>query len=300
MRYYVVADVHGFFGAMKSALEKQGFFEDPEPHKLIICGDLFDRGTEALQLQEFVLDLMGKDQIILIRGNHEDLTLQLLHGWPQGSHRQYHHHSNGTIDSVLQLTGKTLDDLLNDPESVGRAFMQTPYIQKIIPAMVDYYEAGSYIFTHGWIPCMKIELSPYKNEYVVVPDWREADETLWNTARWVNGMEAAHNGGTVADKTIVCGHWHCSFGHANYEYDGGEFDNHPNFTPYCGDGIIALDACTVKSGFVNCIIVEDVDDGGAMQKVYAHLEESRKDISAGRTQPADVVFAEIQRKLKES
>ena len=264
MRYYVVADVHGFFGAMKLALEKQGFFEDTEPHKLIICGDLFDRGAGARELQEFILDLMEKDQIILIRGNHEELALQLLHGWPRGSYRQSHHHSNGTIDSVLQLTGKSPEDLLNNPELVGRAFLQTPYIQKIIPAMVDYYETDAYIFTHGWIPCTKIEFTPFRSEYVVDPDWREADEKLWDAARWINGMEAARNGGTVADKTIVCGHWHCSFGHANYEYDGGEFDNHPNFTPYRGEGIIALDACTVKSGFVNCIIVEDTDEGGAM------------------------------------
>ena len=39
--------------------------------------------------------------------------------------------------------------------------------------------------------------------------------------------------------------------------DGGEFDNNPNFTPYYGDGIIALDACTPVSKKVNCIVVED-------------------------------------------
>ena len=62
---------------------------------------------------------------------------------------------------------------------------------------------------------------------------------------------------TEKGKTIVCGHWHCSFGHSHYENDGGEFDNNPNFTPYYGDGIIALDACTVISKKVNCIIIED-------------------------------------------
>lgn len=58
-------------------------------------------------------------------------------------------------------------------------------------------------------------------------------------------------------KLIVCGHWHCSFGHSHYENDGGEFDNEPNFAPYYGDGIIALDACTPRSGQVNCIVVEE-------------------------------------------
>ena len=58
-------------------------------------------------------------------------------------------------------------------------------------------------------------------------------------------------------KLIVCGHWHCSFGHSHYEQDGDEIDNNPNFDPYYGDGIIALDACTPVSYKVNCIVIED-------------------------------------------
>ena len=58
MRYYVTADVHGFFSELRAALDEAGFFEDKEPHKLIICGDIYDRGSEALQLQAFLLDLM--------------------------------------------------------------------------------------------------------------------------------------------------------------------------------------------------------------------------------------------------
>jgi len=41
MKYYVTADVHGFFSELKDALDEAGFFEDKEPHKLIICGDIF-------------------------------------------------------------------------------------------------------------------------------------------------------------------------------------------------------------------------------------------------------------------
>lgn len=47
MKYYVTADVHGYFTELKTALAEQGFFEDTEPHKLVILGDLYDRGTEV-------------------------------------------------------------------------------------------------------------------------------------------------------------------------------------------------------------------------------------------------------------
>ena len=55
MRYYVVADVYGYYTQMKSAIEKAGFFSDPTLHKLIMLGDIFDRGHEAKQVQQFVL-----------------------------------------------------------------------------------------------------------------------------------------------------------------------------------------------------------------------------------------------------
>ena len=70
-------------------------------------------------------------------------------------------------------------------------------------------------------------------------------------------MEAAHCGVIEEGKTIVCGHWHCSYGHSQYEDDGGEFDNNPNFKPYYGNGVIAIDGCTAFTGKVNCIVIDD-------------------------------------------
>ena len=61
---------------------------------------------------------------------------------------------------------------------------------------------------------------------------------MWSQARWTNGMEAAHSGVIECGKTIVCGHWHCSFGHANYEGKGSEFDQDADFAPYYADGMM--------------------------------------------------------------
>lgn len=54
----------------------------------------------------------------------------------------------------------------------------------------------------------------------------------------------------AATGDIVSGHWHCSWGHAT-------FDSNAVFTPYYSKGIIAIDACTAYSGFVNCLVLED-------------------------------------------
>lgn len=259
MKYYVTADVHGYYSELIAALTDKGFFTDTVPHKLIICGDLFDRGAEALKLQSFILDLMEKDEIILIRGNHEDLLLQLLDEWAKGSYYQGYHIGNGTLDTVFQLTESSRLSLLTEANEVGKKLKLTPCIQRIIPAMVDYYETEHYVFVHGWIPCARTHLSYHRILYSGIGDWRHADKDTWDGARWINGMEAAHEGIAEEGKIIVCGHWHCSFGHSNYEGKGGEFDNDPDFTPYYADGIIALDACTATTGFVNCIIIEDTE-----------------------------------------
>ena len=257
MRYYVTTDVHGYFSELKNALAENGFFEDTQPHKLLICGDIFDRGQEALQLQDFVLDLLSKDQVILIRGNHEDLTRELLQGWSRQSYAQRHHLLNGTVNTVCQLTGFSERDVFITPDAVGRGLLNSQLIRTIIPATRNYFETDHYIFVHGWIPCTAVAMDNDQIGYVYDPDWRSASAEQWEDARWLNGMEAARSGVIEDGKTIVCGHWHCSFGHSRYHGNGGEFGPEADFSPYYDQGIIALDACTAHTRKVNCIVIED-------------------------------------------
>lgn len=169
MRYYVVSDIHGYYTQMKSALEKAGFFSDTTPHKLIMLGDLFDRGHEAKQLQQFILEQMEQDKIILIRGNHEDLFVELVTtdaGMPYSYHK-----SNGTYDTALQLTG--FDPVMASIRhyDFADAAKDTPFYKEIIPAMLDYFETEHYVFTHGWIPSI-----PNRDKsYSYISSWREAD-----------------------------------------------------------------------------------------------------------------------------
>lgn len=72
---------------------------------------------------------------------------------------------------------------------------------------------------------------------------------------WFNGMDAAQT--ADENKTIVCGHWHTSYGHSKYEHKGTEFGEDADFSPYYGPGFIAIDACTAFSGKVNCLVIED-------------------------------------------
>jgi hypothetical protein len=87
-------------------------------------------------------------------------------------------------------------------------------------------------------------------------DWRNADRSEWKYARWYNGIEAAFQGVIEPKKTIVCGHWHASYGHARRRntHAFGEDADHSTFFD---KGIIALDACTAISKKVNCVKLTD-------------------------------------------
>ena len=67
MKYFVVADVHGFYDEMKAALDEAGFDPENENHTLISCGDVIDRGKRPNEVVKYLVNLPRK---ILIRGNH--------------------------------------------------------------------------------------------------------------------------------------------------------------------------------------------------------------------------------------
>ncbi|MDE6474074.1 MAG: metallophosphoesterase [Clostridia bacterium] len=249
MRYYAVADIHGYYTQLIEALKDKGFFEDKGPRKLVVCGDLFDRGREAKELQTFILDLMEKDEVILIRGNHEDLFMQLLDldkGYPVHPHVR-----NGTYNTGLQLIESDDTKSILNPNSYVQGARKTPYVAKIIPSMLDYFETEHYIFVHGWIPCGNIGQVRY------FEDWRNADKDIWEGARWLNGMQMWRECIREEGKTIVCGHFHTSFGHSRIRGKCAEYGEGADFSPFIDEGIIALDACTAHSGFVNCVVIDD-------------------------------------------
>lgn len=265
MKYYVLSDVHGYFSLMKQVLEEKGFFDDKEPHKLILCGDMLDRGAEALEMQDFMVDLLHKDELIFVRGNHEDLMIEMLDkfvdyrwGITLGSS---HHNSNGTWDSALQLSHMSESNALRNPQELIHKVLDSPFCKELIPSSLDYFETDNYIFVHGWIPCFSDDMPAWyrKNRhYIYNPEWRTARKEEWDAARWLNGMELAElHSITEREKKIVCGHWHTSYGHCWLENKCSEFGEDADFSPYYGENIIAIDACTAHSGRVNCLVIED-------------------------------------------
>ncbi len=258
MRYYVMSDIHSFYNEMLEALRNAGYFQDTGEKKIIILGDLFDRGPEAQKLENFILELIKEDAVILIKGNHEDLMEDLITNWHRKSYGSSHHATNGTLDTLVQLSEiESIGDLFDYPEDAYHKIVKMRYLNEIIPEMHNYYETDHYVFVHGWIPCIIREDETGKVIYENVEDWRNATPYQWQRSRWVNGMVAHHYNITEPGKTIVCGHYRCNYGHYMYEESSSDNPSQNNYTPYYNTGIIAIDGCTVLSGIVNCLVIDD-------------------------------------------
>ena len=238
-KLFIVSDVHGHYSELLIELERVGFDADDENHIFVSCGDLFDRGKENVQVYEFVKSLQRK---ILIKGNHEDMLYRILTQGRITDSDVY----NETDITVAQFLGEAAIEKSGLVDIITHA-EKSKEILTFIDSMLDYYEMGKYVFTHGWLPISFNERCPRVNE-----SWRTACQSDWEDARWLEWHQLYDVGAIVEGKIIVCGHRPARLGRMfddSREPDCCE--------PFYGDGIIAIDAGTVRSGRVNALVIEE-------------------------------------------
>lgn len=244
-KYFIVSDIHSFYTELYEALNEKGFEVNSPNHYLVLAGDLFDRGEEAIKLFNFVKSL--GDRFIYIRGNHEDLLFDCVKELKETNGcASYHHYTNGTIQTIQDLKqSNILEEVLE--------FIQNKSI--------NYFEIKNYIICHGWIPLK----SYYKDNKFNLKLNGNASEEEWKEARWLNGMKEWKKGNYIKEKIIICGHWHCSYGNSHYHL-GEHLKEWPqknqknwqeSFKPFMDNGIVAIDACTAYTKKVNVFIIEE-------------------------------------------
>lgn len=245
-KLFVCSDIHSGYTPWMKALNETGFDENNPDHKIIVCGDLFDRLDETKEVYEFALDMIGKNKLIYIMGNHELLMREML---DRGLSLWYDQH-NGTAKTYYHLLNAYADKISKnktDNELVKKL------LQLLYDKMVNYFETKHYVFCHGFLPVVKQSDDSYK----INRHWRRASQKNWESAMWINGMEMVHNGLYLKDKAIVVGHFHSSWGRYQFE-DKPEFGEGADFSPYYyEDKLIAIDSCVAYTNKLNVLVIED-------------------------------------------
>ena len=259
MKYFIFSDVHGYYSMLKKELIKKGYDENNPNHMLISLGDNFDRGPENIKMYEFLKLMKEKNKIILVKGNHEDLFLQMLYrGY--AARNDYTNGTYATLQDFIDLFFETsIKDMFYYNAKEVYYTLRDEGIIDFFYDMKDYFETKNYIFTHGFIPVNEFD-------YTYKENWRNSNSDEFAVSRWKNGIQMSidfHIG--EKNKKIVIGHYHTSYGHARKEYPTlnsfqlreVEFCNNANFGIYEDENIIAIDACTHYSKKINVLVVED-------------------------------------------
>lgn len=239
-KYFVVSDIHSFASDLKYSLRQAGFNKKNKDHTLIVCGDVFDRGDETVEVYKY-LKSIPKKRCILIKGNHESLYKELL----TKSFPDRHDFSNGTVRAFCNIAGIEEEKLskyywieqsfvnsLDYDQIEERLYSTWNQIKNIVAnheitkwldskQWRNYFELDKYIFVHSFIPTQVKdewkETHPYKLRsfcYEYRPDWRNAADDEWELATWVDPIDNFEYDlfKPEADigKVLVVGHWHTS------------------------------------------------------------------------------------------
>lgn len=256
-KFFVASDIHSAYTPWMKSLRDAGFDKNNPEHKVVVCGDLFDRMDETVRVYNFAKEMDELGRFIYVKGNHESLLFDCMKEIKRGVIPSSHHFHNGTIKTICQLCGES-EWIVYDPTWRDKivATMQ-PVLDWIEKKCVDYFEVGDFVCVHGWVPC-----------YQELDDFRDATKADWERARWDNGMKMWSNPACRVDgKTVICGHWHCSWGWSHLKQLRKEFpptnrkDWEKSFEPFVEAGIIAIDACIAYSGLCNVIVIEEDNDG---------------------------------------
>jgi predicted phosphodiesterase len=246
---FFVSDVHSYYHPLKEALDAAGFDLSNPLHRLIICGDIFDRGPDTVAVYQFV-NSIPKDRRILIRGNHDLLYYELL----KKSFPHTYDFSNGTVDTFCQIAGVDPCELSlqyykkqyyrqqRTPDTAYIQFKLKDTWDKVVAAVwkseitawlfsdewVTYYESDDIIAVHSFIP---LEM-----------DWRNASAEAWERAMWGCPWKQFKAGffkeEAARGKTLIVGHWHAEEFHVVFEQKHGDYEL------YFGPNLVALDGMT--------------------------------------------------------
>lgn len=131
MAQYAVSDIHGCHKTFTALLDKLALSTSDE---LYLLGDHVSRGPDSKGVLDLIFKLQGSGyQIHCLRGNHEELMLQVASGNLDGATRWL------STDGQYILDSFGVQSMSEIPELYFRWIAALPY----------YFEVGKYILVHA-------------------------------------------------------------------------------------------------------------------------------------------------------
>ncbi|HXH18300.1 MAG TPA: metallophosphoesterase family protein [Chitinophagales bacterium] len=105
-RRWVIGDIHGCIKTLRTLVEDK--IQPGRQDKLIFVGDYVDRGPDSKAVISYVMELrlMGYN-LVLLKGNHEDMMLQSVHDRPARKNWFY----NGGIETLRSFGARDVSEV---------------------------------------------------------------------------------------------------------------------------------------------------------------------------------------------
>lgn len=151
MKYFVMSDIHGHYKEMMKALKETDFDMNNPHHKLIINGDMFDRGNQSKEVFEFLYPLNQTEKAIILKGNHELFLEEFLNGDKKSV--EFNCTYNGFKKTLLSFIPDY--DNISFVEAYKKLDKQYPYLKEWLFNLPFYFETKKYVITHAGLDFSK-------------------------------------------------------------------------------------------------------------------------------------------------
>ena len=194
---YVIPDIHGQLDSLTLILDRILPLKKKDPKdKIIFLGDYIDRGFKSPELLDLLIDLKEKykDQVIFLRGNHEQMLLNALKPHHNSDKYLFWMRNGGenTLFSYLEKAKANIDNPYILPRNRIADYIPKNHLD-FLNSLDYYYELDNFFFVHGG-------MDPTEH-----PSLQAGEVLMWDRSLYIY---MASNPGYEApwEKCIVTGH----------------------------------------------------------------------------------------------
>jgi len=130
-RLFAIGDIHGCNIALRALIEA---IEPRLDDTIVVLGDVIDWGPDSRDCVQQLIDLAGRCQFVLVRGNHEEMMYVALE-------------SQSELRYWLNFGGD--ETLKSYPYRGGDEIIDREHVRFLKTRALDYYETDEFIFVHA-------------------------------------------------------------------------------------------------------------------------------------------------------
>lgn len=250
---FVMSDMHGYYDLFKERID---LFEpefQKKSNKLILLGDYIDRGPDSFRCIELAFSLQkkyGKDQVIVIRGNHEEWFIDFLKGRSDdwlGADEQFNT-SKTFIDSEQYAKLLTISSRTERNQYI-RSIIKSNHKELMdwLARLPYYYETPTQIFVHAGV---EEEIPEEEMDYCTI-----------GTADYIFTGKYPPSVGKFY-KTIIAGHTAASSVAEETDWEGIYFDKQSHYY---------IDGAVERTGKLLCLVYDEISG-----KYYEILKDGKR------------------------